>query len=180
MSTVHTASLRGPTGQVSALTATAADGPPEILPTGGNGRGRRELRDRVHAALANSGWPNGNRRIEVHLVDRSRTGVGSVPVLGPQDLSPDDPARTMTEESGRPVRNERQSPDELRTAMLGYGLDPAFVEGMVGMRTRVWDAGVERPPPAVRGPWHRLPAVVRPDPRARRPRRPGRSRQPLN
>ncbi|MCP2097461.1 MULTISPECIES: ATP-binding protein [Actinosynnema] len=67
MSTVHTVSLRGLTGQVSTLTVTADDGPPEILLTGGNGRSQRELRDRVHAALANSGQPNRSRHIEVHL-----------------------------------------------------------------------------------------------------------------
>ena len=76
------------------------------------------------------------------LLDRSWTGVGSVPVLGPQDLSPDDLARIMTEELGRPVRYHRQSLDELRTTMLGYGLDAAFVEDMVAMK-RAKDEGLD-------------------------------------
>ena len=76
------------------------------------------------------------------LLDRSWTGVGSVPVLGPQDLSPDDLARIMTEELGRPVRYHRESLDELRTTMLGYGLDAAFVEGMVAMK-RAKDEGLD-------------------------------------
>ncbi|MEU5263085.1 NAD(P)H-binding protein [Amycolatopsis sp. NPDC021455] len=76
------------------------------------------------------------------LLDRSWTGVGSVPVLGPQDLSPDDLARIMTEELGRPVRYRRQPLDELRSTMLGYGLNAAFVEGMVEMK-RAKDEGLD-------------------------------------
>ncbi|WP_219825875.1 hypothetical protein [Nonomuraea typhae] len=68
------------------------------------------------------------------LLDRSWTGAGSVPVLGPQELSPDDLARIMTEELGRPVRYRRR-------------------------------------PLAAAGPGHRVRAVVRADPQARRPRR---------
>ncbi|WP_405021110.1 NAD(P)H-binding protein [Kitasatospora sp. NBC_00070] len=76
------------------------------------------------------------------LLDRSWTGVDSVPVLGPQDLSPDDLARIMTEELGRPVRYQRQPYEELRSALLGYGLDEAFVEGMVEMK-RAKDQGLD-------------------------------------
>jgi uncharacterized protein YbjT (DUF2867 family) len=85
------------------------------------------------------------------LLDRTWTGVGSVPVLGPQDLSPNDLARIMTEELGRPVRYQRESLDELRSAMLGYGLDEAFVEGMVDMKRakdQGLDSGVDRSPQA--------------------------------
>ncbi|MFE6872089.1 NAD(P)H-binding protein [Kitasatospora sp. NPDC057692] len=76
------------------------------------------------------------------LLDRSWTGVDSVPVLGPQDLSPEDLARIMTEELGRPVRYRRQTLDELRSELLGYGLDEAFVEGMVDMK-RAKDQGLD-------------------------------------
>ncbi|WP_242887958.1 NAD(P)H-binding protein [Actinomadura litoris] len=62
------------------------------------------------------------------LLDRSWTGVGSVPVPGPQDLSPNDMARIMTEELGRPVRYRRRPLEELRSAMLAHGLNEAFVE----------------------------------------------------
>ncbi|MGW8742486.1 NAD(P)H-binding protein [Streptomyces sp. NPDC055794] len=83
------------------------------------------------------------------LLDRSWTGTGSVPVLGPQDLSPNDLARIMTERLGLPVRYERQAPDELRTTLLGYGLDPDFVQGIVDMKRAKddgLDAGVTRTP----------------------------------
>ncbi|CND62468.1 putative nucleoside-diphosphate sugar epimerase [Mycobacterium tuberculosis] len=76
------------------------------------------------------------------LLDRSWTGTGSVPVLGPQDLSPNDLARVMTEQFGRPVRFERQSFDELRSSLLGYGLDEAFVQGIVDMK-RAKDEGLD-------------------------------------
>ncbi|MCX5254421.1 NAD(P)H-binding protein [Streptomyces canus] len=76
------------------------------------------------------------------LLDRSWTGTGSVPVLGPQDLSPDDLARVMTEQLGRPVRYERQPLDELYTTLIGHGLNEAFVQGMVDMK-RAKDEGLD-------------------------------------
>ncbi|MEE1822412.1 NAD(P)H-binding protein [Streptomyces sp. BE20] len=86
---------------------------------------------------------------EVLLLDRSWTGTGSVPVLGPQDLSPNDLARIMTEQFGRPVRYERQSLDALYATLVGYGLDDAFVQGIVDMKRakdQGLDAGVARTP----------------------------------
>ena len=83
------------------------------------------------------------------LLDRSWTGIGSVPVLGPQDLSPDDLARVMTEQLGRPVRYERQSLGDLYATLVGYGLNEAFVQGIVDMKRAKddgLDAGVTRTP----------------------------------
>ena len=83
------------------------------------------------------------------LLDRSWTGAGSVPVLGPQDLSPNDLARIMTEQLGRPVRYERQSLDELHTTLVGHGLNEAFVQGIVDMKRakdQGLDTGVARTP----------------------------------
>ncbi|WP_406406908.1 NAD(P)H-binding protein [Streptomyces halstedii] len=83
------------------------------------------------------------------LLDRSWTGSDSVPVLGPQDLSPNDLARVMTERLGRPVRYERQALDDLRTTLVGHGLDREFVEGIVEMKRAKdggLDAGVTRTP----------------------------------
>ncbi|WP_214324181.1 NAD(P)H-binding protein [Nonomuraea sediminis] len=76
------------------------------------------------------------------LLDRSWTGTDSVPVLGPQNLSPNDLARIMTEQLGRPVRYERQPLDELYTTLVGYGLNEAFVQGMVDMK-RAKDEGLD-------------------------------------
>lgn len=83
------------------------------------------------------------------LLDRSWTGTGSVPVLGPRDLSPNDLARIMTERLGRPVRYERHTLDDLRTTLVGYGLDKDFVDGVVDMKRAKddgLDAGVTRTP----------------------------------
>ncbi|WP_327733611.1 NAD(P)H-binding protein [Streptomyces nojiriensis] len=85
------------------------------------------------------------------LLDRSWTGVGSVPVLGPEDLSPDAMARIMSEQLGRPVRYDRESLDDMRSAMLAHGLNEAFVEGMVDMKRAKdhgLDSGVARSPQA--------------------------------
>lgn len=81
------------------------------------------------------------------LLDRSWSGIDSVPVLGPRDLSPNDLARIMSEQFGRPVRYERQSYDDLRTALVGYGLDETFAQGVVDMKRAKddgLDAGVPR------------------------------------
>ncbi|MGW9430813.1 NAD(P)H-binding protein [Streptomyces decoyicus] len=76
------------------------------------------------------------------LLERSWTGRDSVPVLGPQDLSPNDLARIMTEQLGHPVRYERQAPDELYTTLVGYGLNEAFARGVVDMK-RAKDEGLD-------------------------------------
>ncbi|BCL28179.1 NAD(P)H-binding protein [Streptomyces aurantiacus] len=76
------------------------------------------------------------------LTERSWTGSDSVPVLGPRDLSPEDLARVMTEQLGRPVRYERQPLDELHTTLVGHGLHEAFVQGLVDMK-RAKDEGLD-------------------------------------
>jgi uncharacterized protein YbjT (DUF2867 family) len=83
------------------------------------------------------------------LLDRSWTGSGSVPVLGPADISPDDMARTMTEVLGRPVRYQQQSVADLGATMTSYGIGDAFVQGMVDMmraKAEGLDDGVPRTP----------------------------------
>ncbi|WP_406630773.1 NAD(P)H-binding protein [Amycolatopsis sp. WGS_07] len=81
------------------------------------------------------------------LLDRTWTGFADVPVLGPEDLSPNDLARIMTEQLGIPVRYERESLDDLRSTLLGYGLNEAFVHGIADMKhakDNGLDAGVTR------------------------------------
>jgi uncharacterized protein YbjT (DUF2867 family) len=76
------------------------------------------------------------------LLDRSWTGAGSVPVLGPEDLAPDDMAAVMTEVLGRPVRYRRQTLEELGATLAGYGMGDAFIQGMIDM-VRAKDEGLD-------------------------------------
>ncbi|MFD2472877.1 NAD(P)H-binding protein [Amycolatopsis silviterrae] len=81
------------------------------------------------------------------LLDRTWTGFADVPVLGPKDLSPNDLARIMTEQLGLPVRYERESLDDLRSTLIGYGLNEEFVHGIADMKhakDNGLDAGVTR------------------------------------
>ncbi|MFI6172700.1 NAD(P)H-binding protein [Nocardia sp. NPDC051052] len=67
------------------------------------------------------------------LLDRTWTGTGEVPVLGPEDLSADDMARIMSDVLGRPVRYQRQSIDDFRAALTRYGVGDAHAQGLVDM-----------------------------------------------
>lgn len=67
------------------------------------------------------------------LLDRAWTGRRSVPLLGPQDLSFDDIALTVSEALGRPVRYRRLPPGEFKTAMSANGMSDAMAQGMVDM-----------------------------------------------
>jgi uncharacterized protein YbjT (DUF2867 family) len=83
------------------------------------------------------------------LLDRSRTGVARVPVLGPEDLSHNDMARIMSEVLGTSVRYERQSLEDLGATLAGYGMGDAFAQGMVDMmraKDEGLDDGVQRTP----------------------------------
>ncbi|MFI0784981.1 NAD(P)H-binding protein [Streptomyces lydicus] len=83
------------------------------------------------------------------LLDRSWAGTGEVPVLGPEDLSPNDLARVMSEVLGRPIRYEQQTLDALRTALTGRGLGDALVQGYLDMmraKNDGLDDGVRRTP----------------------------------
>ncbi|MBI0379502.1 NAD(P)H-binding protein [Streptomyces albiflaviniger] len=76
------------------------------------------------------------------LLDRSWTGTGEVPVLGPEDLSANDMARIMSEVLGRPIRYRRQSLEDLRAAFTGRGVGDAIVQGYVDMM-RSKDDGID-------------------------------------
>ncbi|MDO9409062.1 NAD(P)H-binding protein [Patulibacter sp.] len=83
------------------------------------------------------------------LLDRSWTGVGEVPVLGPEDLSQEELAATVSDVLGTPVRYERRSLDDLAASMRGFGAGEAFATGMVEMmraKDEGLDAGVARTP----------------------------------
>jgi uncharacterized protein YbjT (DUF2867 family) len=83
------------------------------------------------------------------LLDRSWTGIDSVPVLGAEDLSANDLAGIMSDVLGRPIRYERESLESLAARLTSFGLGNAFVRGMVDMmraKDEGLDAGVRRTP----------------------------------
>jgi uncharacterized protein YbjT (DUF2867 family) len=79
------------------------------------------------------------------LLDRSWTGVESVPVLGPQDISANDMARIMSEVLERPVRYQRQSLEDFGAELASYGTGEALTEGYVDMM-RAKDQGLDDGP----------------------------------
>jgi uncharacterized protein YbjT (DUF2867 family) len=67
------------------------------------------------------------------LLDHSWSGVDSVAVLGPEDLSYNDMARIMSEVLGRPVRYQQIAGSALKATLIGFGMSDAMAQGMVDM-----------------------------------------------
>ncbi len=67
------------------------------------------------------------------LGDENWAGQEEVPVLGPEDLSPNDLAAIISEVTGRDVRYQQTSLDGFRQQLLGQGVTPSFAEGYVDM-----------------------------------------------
>jgi uncharacterized protein YbjT (DUF2867 family) len=71
------------------------------------------------------------------LLDNSWSGQESVPVLGPEDLSPNDMAQIMSEVLGRPIRYQRVPADAQLATLTRNGMSPAWAQGLVDMATEV-------------------------------------------
>jgi uncharacterized protein YbjT (DUF2867 family) len=67
------------------------------------------------------------------LLDTTWSGNGSVPVLGPEDLSFNDMARTMAEVLGKPVRFQQIPGDAFKARLVGFGMSDAMAQGMLDM-----------------------------------------------
>ena len=70
------------------------------------------------------------------LLDSSWSGVGSVPVLGPEDLSYDEMAGIMSDVLGKPVRFQRISWDAYKSRLLQAGMSDAMAQATLDM----WNA----------------------------------------
>ena len=68
------------------------------------------------------------------LLDHSWTGQGGVAVLGPEDLSYDDMALTLTDVLGFPVRFQRITGEALKAQLIKSGANEVFAQGIVDMR----------------------------------------------
>ena len=67
------------------------------------------------------------------LLDPSWSGQGSVPVLGPEDLSFNDIAQIMSEVLGKPVRFQQIPGDAFKARLTGFGMSEAMAQGMLDM-----------------------------------------------
>jgi uncharacterized protein YbjT (DUF2867 family) len=67
------------------------------------------------------------------LLDRAWTGVGSVPVLGPEDLSCNDMARIMSEVLGKPVRFQEIPGEAFKARLLQRGMSEAMAQANLEM-----------------------------------------------
>jgi uncharacterized protein YbjT (DUF2867 family) len=67
------------------------------------------------------------------LTDSSWSGVDSIPILGPEDLSFNDMVRTISEVLGKPVRYQEMSMDDLKAMMIGRGASEGMAQAMVNM-----------------------------------------------
>lgn len=71
------------------------------------------------------------------LLDRSWSGPGRVPILGPEDLSYDDMARIMSEVLRRPVRYQRVPGEAFKATLTRQGMTEAWAERLVDRMARV-------------------------------------------
>ena len=67
------------------------------------------------------------------LADRTWAGQADMPVLGPEDLSPDAMAATVSSVLGRDVGYRLFSFDAFKAQLLGRGLSESFAQGYVDM-----------------------------------------------
>jgi uncharacterized protein YbjT (DUF2867 family) len=67
------------------------------------------------------------------LLDHTWSGVSSVPVLGPEDLSYNDMAQIMSEVLGKPVHYQQIPGEALKAQVTGFGRSDAIAQGIVDM-----------------------------------------------
>jgi uncharacterized protein YbjT (DUF2867 family) len=67
------------------------------------------------------------------LLDHSWSGVSSVPVLGPEDLSYNDMAQIMSEVLGKPVRFQEITRETFKARLLQRGMSEAMAQGNLDM-----------------------------------------------
>ena len=71
------------------------------------------------------------------LIDRSWSGKGEVPVLGPEDLSFNEMAQIISEALGKPVRFEEISNEAMKAGLLERGRSEAMAQGVVDMMVAI-------------------------------------------
>jgi uncharacterized protein YbjT (DUF2867 family) len=67
------------------------------------------------------------------LLDASWSGVGEVPLLGPEDLSFNDMAGIMSDVLGKEIRFQRNTFEAYRDRFVSFGMSDAMAQGMTDM-----------------------------------------------
>jgi len=67
------------------------------------------------------------------LLDHSWSGQGSVPLLGPEDLSFNDMAQVMSDVLGKPVRFQQIPGEAFKARLTGFGLSDGMAQAMLDM-----------------------------------------------
>jgi uncharacterized protein YbjT (DUF2867 family) len=69
------------------------------------------------------------------LLDDTWSRHGGVPVVGPDDLSPDGMAQVISEVLGRPIRFQQITTEDYKATMMQYGMSDAWAQGLVDIVT---------------------------------------------
>lgn len=69
------------------------------------------------------------------LLDTTWTGQAEVPLLGPEDPSPDDMAAIVSDVLGTPVRYRQIPGQAFRDQLTGHGVSDAMAQGTLDMMT---------------------------------------------
>jgi uncharacterized protein YbjT (DUF2867 family) len=83
------------------------------------------------------------------LLDASWSGVGEVPLLGPEDLSFNDMAEVMSDVLGKEVRFQQNTFEAYKDRFVSFGMSDAMAQGMTDMawaKNEGIDNGVQRTP----------------------------------
>jgi uncharacterized protein YbjT (DUF2867 family) len=83
------------------------------------------------------------------LLDGSWSGVGEVPLLGPEDLSFNDMAETISEVLDQEVRFQQTTFEAYKDRFVGFGMSDAMAQGMTDMawaKNEGLDNAVKRTP----------------------------------
>jgi uncharacterized protein YbjT (DUF2867 family) len=67
------------------------------------------------------------------LMDTTWTGQADVPLLGPEDISPNEMAEILSDVLGKPVRFEQTTMEAYKSRMVSRGMSEAFAQGLADM-----------------------------------------------
>jgi uncharacterized protein YbjT (DUF2867 family) len=80
------------------------------------------------------------------LLDNSWSGQDNVPLLGAEDLSPDDMAQIMSQTLHRPVRYQQIPSETYKATLTQHGMTAAWAQGLVNMAAAA-DRGIYQATP---------------------------------